>query len=367
VALAAIYGKHLIGIHNLLHVPPPPSSANLFVMEVCRQTSRVRPLKVEKVGMQAEELSATGNLYRKLVRITAQLFVAAITVLVLSVPALPQSAPANDRISAGDLLRKVVNEELNDQRNDHSHWMYEVKSEESGKEKVKLVVESSDGDLDRLRSVDGRPITAQQEDQEDQRIKEFLNRRDAQNKRRKAEREDDRQTEHLFKMLPDAVNATYGKTEGDVAELLFQPNPTFEPSTREDAVFHAMEGRIWVNTREYRLVGIEGHLIKEVKFGAGLLGYLDRGGEFHVRQSEVAPGHWEVTLMRVNMHGKALFFKTIAVQQNETRYNFQPVPDKLTLTEAADELQNHSRPQSAGADRGAVASASGTKTASARQ
>jgi hypothetical protein len=42
------------------------------------------------------------------------------------------------------------------------------------------------------------------------------------------------------------------------------------------------------------------------------------------------------------MHGKALFFKTITVQENEDRANFQRVADNLTLAEAAQELQRHS-------------------------
>jgi hypothetical protein len=38
------------------------------------------------------------------------------------------------------------------------------------------------------------------------------------------------------------------------------------------------------------------------------------------------------------MRGKALLFKTINVQQTETRSDFQRVPDDLTLTQAADIL-----------------------------
>jgi hypothetical protein len=41
--------------------------------------------------------------------------------------------------------------------------------------------------------------------------------------------------------------------------------------------------------------------------------------------------------MEVDVKGKALFFKTIAVQQ-EYRSDFRTVPDGLTLTEAADTL-----------------------------
>jgi hypothetical protein len=151
--------------------------------------------------------------------------------------------------------------------------------------------------------------------------------------------QDAQKTEHLLKMLPQAVVASYGERRGDLLELNFKPNPNFRPSSHEEQVFHAMVGKIWVNTKENRLAEIEGHLTQNVKFGGGLLGHLDKGGEFHVKQSEVAPGHWEITRMHVEMKGKALFFKTIGVHQEESRDAFQRVPDALTLAQGAAELQ----------------------------
>ena len=65
---------------------------------------------------------------------------------------------------------------------------------------------------------------------------------------------------------------------------------------------------------------------------------MDKGGHFEVRQAEVAAGHWGMAVMTVDMKGKALLFKTINVQQTETRSDFQRVPDDLTLTQAADIL-----------------------------
>jgi len=94
-----------------------------------------------------------------------------------------------------------------------------------------------------------------------------------------------------------------------------------------------------VNTKENRLAQIDGRLIKEVKFGGGLLGYLKEGGEFHVTQSEVQRGHWEITALHINMQGKALFFKSIGAQENETRSSFRRVPDDLTLAQAAEKLE----------------------------
>jgi hypothetical protein len=263
-------------------------------------------------------------------------------ILLFCIPSFPQDTSSDGGSSAGELLRRVIDTELKAQAEDHSHWMYRLQTHSSGNEQVKLVVETKDGDLDRLESVNGRPINAEQQKTEDHRIAGFLQQPDERKKRRHAQEEDDRQTEHLFKTLPAAVIATYGEHKGDLVEILFQPNPNFHPSSHEDAVFHEMAGKIWIDQKENRLAGIEGRLIRDVKFGGGLLGHLDQGGEFYVKQSEVAPGHWEITLMHVNMNGKVLFFKTIAVQDNEIRTNFQRVADNLTLAEAAQELQRHS-------------------------
>jgi hypothetical protein len=223
--------------------------------------------------------------------------------------------------------------------------MYQEKTEDSGKEQVKWIVETHEGDLDQLWLMNGRPITREQQKQEDQRIDRLLHNSGEREKRQRAQEEDGRQTERLFKILPDAVTARFGERKDGLVEILFQPNPNFRPSSHEAAVFHAMEGRIWIDERENRLAEIEGHLIQPVKFYGGMLGRLDDGGKFHVKQSEVAPGHWEITILNVNMHGKALFFKTISVQQNQIRSNFQTVPDNMTFAQAAEELQRQCKEQ----------------------
>jgi hypothetical protein len=262
--------------------------------------------------------------------------------------AWPTDTPSSDKLPASELLRKVVDSELKAEANDHSRWMYQVREQHRGKEEVRLVVQTSQGELDRLRSVDGRPITPEQEKREDERIDSLLHNRGQQEKRQHAQHEDAQRTERLFELLPDAVSAKYGEQQGELVEILFAPNPDFHPSSHEGAVFHGMEGHIWINTRENRLVEIQGHLVKTVKFGGGLFGHLDKGGEFQVKQSEVAPLHWEITLMHINMRGKALFFKTIGVQENEIRTDFQRVADNLTLAEAAAKLQKEGEAAASG-------------------
>jgi hypothetical protein len=211
------------------------------------------------------------------------------TFLVISCfPAFSQSTSGNGSLSAGDLLRRAVDSELKAQSADHSHWMYQQKAEVSGKEQVKWIVETHEGDLDRLWSVNGRTITGERQKQEDQRIARLLHKSGEQRKLQRAQAADARQTERLFKMLPDAVTARFGEHKDGIVEIRFKPNPNFRPSSHEAAVFHAMEGRVWIDEKENRLAEIEGHLIRPVKFYGGMLGHLDKGGNFHVKQSEVA-------------------------------------------------------------------------------
>ncbi len=142
----------------------------------------------------------------------------------------------------------------------------------------------------------------------------------------------------LFNILPDVFVFSYAGCQGDLVTLTFRPNPNFKPHSIETRVFHAMQGEMTVDTKQERLAAINGHLMEDVNFGGGLLGHLNKGGKFEVRQAEVAPGEWEMTVLGVDMKGKALLFKTVGMQENENHTDFHRVPDGLTLAEARDLL-----------------------------
>jgi hypothetical protein len=123
--------------------------------------------------------------------------------------------------------------------------------------------------------------------------------------------------------------------DGNRIKLKSAPNPSFHPSSHEAEVFHHMEGTLTLDLDQKRLAEISGHLNSPVKFGGGLLGHLDEGGTFLVRQQEVGPGCWEMTTLDVQMSGKALFFKTIDVRQKEIDSEFQAVPQSATIEQVA--------------------------------
>jgi hypothetical protein len=256
-------------------------------------------------------------------------------IILLGSNALPQSDSERLGMPASELARRVVTHELKVQDEDHGHWMYRLEKEESGRKQVQEILETNNGSLSRLLSVAGRPLDVKQQQKENQRLQKLVSHPDEQRKLQQASNKNSEQGARLFKILPDVFVFSYAGRQGDLETLTFRPNPNFQPPSLEARVLHSMQGEMTVDTKQERLAALNGHLIEDLKFGGGLLGHLDKGGKFEVRQVEVAPGQWEVTVLDLDMKGKALLFKTISVHETEKHSDFHPVPDDLTLTDAA--------------------------------
>jgi hypothetical protein len=260
-----------------------------------------------------------------------------VSIILLAPPTLSQSDSGSPGVSANDLARRVITNELKFQ-DDHTNWMYRLEKEQDGKKQTKEIIETKEGSLSRLLSINDRPLTAKQQLEEDQRVRVLMSSRSAQQKLRRTLDAETLQGRRLFKMLPDAFVFSYASSKGDLVKLSFRPNASFHPPSLEARVFHDMEGEMLVDWKQERLAAFDGHLTQAVKFGFGLLGHLDKGGHFEVRQAEVVPGHWDMISLSLAMTGKALLFASIGVQKTEAHRDFQRVSDDLTLTQAADIL-----------------------------
>lgn len=248
---------------------------------------------------------------------------------------LAQSA---DKIPAAEMVKAFIYNELHPPATSEVHWKYRLEKEVDGRQETREVVETRSGSLDRLLLIAGKPLTDAQASQEASRIWRFSHSATEQQKAEQSRRKDAEQCDALMKMIPDAFVFEYAAQNGNLAKITFKPNPSFRPPSREGKVLQQMAGEMWVDTRMKRLASISGQLINEVKFGAGLLGHLEKGGQFIVKRAELAPGDWETTEMVVDMRGKALLFKSISVQQKERHSNFESLPVDITLADAANLL-----------------------------
>jgi hypothetical protein len=237
------------------------------------------------------------------------------------------------------LVRGVVYNEIEAQLRDDSLWCYrEQQQEDSKPDKTLEACQTKDGDLERLLAVNGRELDSAQRQAEDKRIQKLISHPEQLKAKQRKEREDGEQARSLLRIFPEAFSFQCERESGSLVTLRFRPNPGFRPTTRASLVFHHMEGTLVLDARLKRLVEVDGRLTSEVRFLGGLLGHLDKDGTFLVKQQEVGDGHWDLVFMSVHMSGRALLFKTIAISQKQTLFDYRPLPRDATLQQAADFL-----------------------------
>ena len=237
--------------------------------------------------------------------------------------------------SPAALVKDVIYNEMHPSSPETAHWKYRLEKTLGGRQETRTVIETQSGSLDRLLAVAGTPLTELQQAEEAKRILRFSHSAEEQRKAEQARQKDADQCAAIFKMIPDAFVFQQTGQSGDAVRLSFTPNPHFQPPSREGKVLQHMTGEMWVSASQKRLISIDGRLTSEVKFGAGLLGHLEKGGQFMVKRAEVAPNDWEVTELTVDMQGKVLLFKNISVQQKELHSNFERMPDDISISDAA--------------------------------
>ena len=240
------------------------------------------------------------------------------------------------------LVQEMVANELKAAKDDQSHWMYQSRDDQSEGRQTRGVVETKEGVIYRVIAIQGRPLTDEEQRQEDQRIQRLLQSPGELRRQQRARDEDAKKAKDMLQMLPTAFIYTLVAQDETTFRLSFKPNPDFDPPTRETKVLHNMEGTMVIDRRQKRLKKLSGHLANDVEFGGGFFGHLKKGGTFSVEQADVGEGHWEAVLTDVQITGRALFFKTIKEQQHEVCSNFHRVPDNLSLSQGAELLTNNS-------------------------
>lgn len=249
--------------------------------------------------------------------------------------------------SAVELVRETVEHE-NQANRAGIRSMFRDHQETPAGSRTKLVVETREGTAGMLIAISGKPLDAQQRQAELDRLDGLVNNPQELKKKQKAEREDTERTTRIVKALPDAFLYEFdgtepgktgkGKAGSELIRLKFHPNPEYDPPTHTEQVLTGMQGYVLIDAQQHRIAEIDGTLFKDVGFGWGILGHLDRGGHFLVVQGDVADDDWEVTMMDLSFTGRVLWFKRINIKSTEVFSDFRVVPD-LTFAQGVDLLK----------------------------
>ncbi len=146
--------------------------------------------------------------------------------------------------------------------------------------------------------------------------------------RRRNEMRDAERVEKFMRLLPDAfLYRSAGAVEtaqGRMIRLTFTPNPKFSPPDFESRVLTGIRGEVLIDPQELRVERIDGRIPSpSVDFGWGILGMLYPGGTLLIEQSKTPACGWQMTHLSLHLRGKALLFKTLHIETDETATDYQ--------------------------------------------
>ena len=274
------------------------------------------------------------NLFR-----TSQQILLAALALNLGTWSAAEGPPA---LKPNELVRRAVENEIKS-NNQGTKYMCRQRKESSSGSQTRLMVETRDAIVGMVVANNDQPLNQEQRRAEYGRIEHFLSDPAELDRKRRQEKENAERVNLILKALPDAFLYEYDGTEagspgvgkpGDqLVRLKFHPNPKYNPPSHVEQVLVGMQGVILIDPQKQQIARIDGTLFKDVSFGWGILGHLDRGGHLQVDQADVADSNWEIARMDMAFTGKVLLFKSINFKVTETYSDFHPVPVDLTFAQ----------------------------------
>ena len=260
-----------------------------------------------------------------------------------------QAGSAEDSLSPMALVRAAVANELvaaNDTSIKHMFCQHRKTPQGS---QTRLYVETREAIAGMTIAYNDKPLTPEQLQNEEGRLAGLVSNPEQLRRKQRQEKEEAERTLRIVRALPDAFLFDYDGTEVGttslgregirLVRLKFRPNPAYRPPSRVEDALGGMQGVVLIDPASRRIARIDGTLFREVSFGWGILGHLDKGGHFFVEQEDVGDGSWDISSMRLEFTGKILLFKTIAIKSEEVFTDFRRVPPDITFAEGVEMLK----------------------------
>ena len=198
---------------------------------------------------------------------------------------------------------------------------------------VKDVIQTSGGEVSRLVSINGKPLSPARNAEEQQRLTALLSNPSDQARHRSHQIEDQDRVNHLIRQLPEALNFSPTGTQpgpyGPMLGFTFVPNPHYSPPDIESTILTAITGDVWVDQSTGHFIKFKAHLIHSVHVGWGIVATFQKRGSVTLANQNIGHHDWPITHMKLDVDGSALIFKPIistSPRISPTSISFRPPP-----------------------------------------
>jgi len=247
---------------------------------------------------------------------------------------LPEQAQAYVGVALANELQAVENP---------NHPMrYQLRKSSPRLTTTKEIVETKDGEVALLLAVNDKPLSSTDAQKEQARLDGLLSDSGKQRHRKQSEEADAGRLIKVLRALPSAFIYQYSGAGQDATgkqeKFTFKPNPDFTPPDLETQVLTAMNGAIWIDPASDRVTRLEGHLLRDVDFGWGILGRLNRGGWIVIEDANVCGDQWRIVHFQMQLSGRVLF-RTRNFDTVEDESHFEPLPVGMGYRQAIQMLR----------------------------
>jgi hypothetical protein len=239
--------------------------------------------------------------------------------------------PSLPSISPHDLAAEAAANELVALHHKGSYLRYRMETVNERGDQVRDVIESKDGTVARLILKDGKPLTAEQDKAEQQRLNDMIASPAAYAKHVRNQESEKSMADKLVPLMADAMINTYtpgqpqsGRNGGAPEIVLdYKPNPKFVPPNTQAQALTGLQGRVWIDAKTHYVVRMEGTIFRPVNFGWGMLAHIYPGGKVVMDQTSVGDNRWIFTDFSMELSVRALMVKKLDIHSSAKTSNYQ--------------------------------------------
>lgn len=257
-------------------------------------------------------------LHHRFAKAAAALFAATL------VPAALAEPPAKSKLSATEIIAKssaVTQADFKAYPN-YSHTERDRDGTSDKTYRVKMIDGSP---YQELIAVNGRPLSPQQQKQEQIKLRQEIAKRNAESpdarRQRIANYERDRQRDNtMMQQLTAAFDFELlrtGRIESfDVYILKATPKEGYNPPNMDSEVLPGMQGRLWIDEKTFQWVKVTAQVIHPVSI-MGFLAKVQPGTRFELEKRPIGNGVWAPSHFSMHANALVLGFFSHKTQQDQ--------------------------------------------------
>ncbi len=239
-----------------------------------------------------------------------------------------------------EIVRRSVtaNESNWKQAPEFAHVERDVTSKTGGPKTIKTVqvylIQGSE--YSELLAVNDKPLTGKQKTDEDQKLRQEIQKRQHESASERSKRvskyQRERQQDHA--MMREMAEAFNFKVVGDESVngrpawvLAAEPKPGYRPKMRDTKVLTGMRGKMWVDKQTYQWAKVDAQVVRPVTFG-GFIAQVGPGTRFVLEQSPIAGSLWLPRHFAVNVNASVMW-RNKSSTDDETYRDYRPMREIL--------------------------------------